>query len=94
MNRRLITKILLEEFYLFFPNTSRQIKFLVTLQKDELAQFLTLQSSGVVSGARESITYEITKKDHLYQKYEINKCEFGEAFKNKSVKHNHSQEYD
>jgi hypothetical protein len=38
----------------------------------------------VERGDREEIVYEVTKKDHLIQKYETNKCEFAEIFKVKS----------
>ena len=43
-NRRYINRLILQEFYLFYPTIEKQIKFIVTLNDEELKEFLKSQS--------------------------------------------------
>ena len=42
-NRNLINKILIEEFYLFFPTLEKQIKYIISMNEKELDAFVKSQ---------------------------------------------------
>jgi hypothetical protein len=75
VNRDIISKLLIEEFYLFFPTLEKQIIFINSMCSEELEQFVRFQWRNQKK-EKESIVYELTKKELLVQKYETNKCDF------------------
>ena len=42
-NRDLINRILIEEFYLFFPTLEKQIKYIISMNEKELDAFVKSQ---------------------------------------------------
>jgi hypothetical protein len=75
---------MLQEFYLFYPTVERQVAFISSLSEQELQEFIRSQTAPD-RREKESIIYELTKKEQLVQKYETNKVEFADIFKNKST---------
>jgi hypothetical protein len=75
---------MLQEFYLFYPNVERQVAFICSLSEQELQEFIRSQTAPD-RREKESILYELTKKEQLVQKYETNKIDFAEIFKSKST---------
>ncbi len=75
---------MLQEFYLFYPTVDRQVAFICCLSELELQEFIRSQTAPD-RREKEAILYEITKKEQLVQRYETNKIDFAEIFKNKST---------
>jgi hypothetical protein len=83
-NRSFITRLMLQEFYLFYPTVERQVAFITSLSDNELQEFIRSQTAPD-RREKEAILYELSKKDHLVQKYETSKNDFAEIFKSKST---------
>lgn len=58
--------------------------FISSLSEQELQEFIRSQTAPD-RREKECIIYELTKKEQMVQKYETNKVEFGDIFKNKST---------
>lgn len=82
-NWELISRLLIQEFSLFFPTLAKQVRYITSLRGDELRDFVQAQWRHE-KREKEAVVYELTKKEHLVQKYETSNCEFAQVFRTQS----------